>query len=212
MARTGLQNIKHLTFLHNCQTDMQAKNNRSFLGGLLLIALWALMSPAAHAQGRTYTVIQAGGLFGLSTTSAHSPMHGYQVQLSFGRNFQDRVYAGIGLSQDIYRGTSTLADGKRSTRRINTLPIFAEARVPLANIGVLGSLGAGVQAGYAPPMGAEYFGGFTGKAGISYGQMLADRSDLLFSLGYGFQRFDSRFSMAPFSQHNAFISVGLFVR
>lgn len=191
---------------------MRAKTTRFLVLGLFTAWLWTHASPAANAQGRTYTVIQAGGLFGLSSTSTHSPMHGYQVQLSFGRNFQDRVYAGIGLSQDVYRGRSTLADGRRSTRRINTLPIFAEARVPLANIGMLGSIGAGAQAGYAPPMGAEYFGGFTGKAGLAYGHTLADRSDLLFSLGYGFQQFDSRFSIAPFSQHNAFISVGLFVR
>lgn len=174
--------------------------------------LCAGILPNVQAQNRTYTVIQAGGIFGLATTSAHSPMHGYQIQLSFGRNFYDRVYTGVGLSQDIYRGTSVLADGKRSTRRINVLPIFGEVRVPLTNIGMLGSLGTLAHIGYAPPMGAEYFGGFTGRAGLSYGHMLADRSDLLFSVGYGFQQFDSRFSQSPFNQHNAFISVGLFAR
>ncbi len=191
---------------------MRARKHTSLLYGILTAMLCAGLLPNVHAQSRTYTVIQAGGILGMATTSAHSPMHGYQVQLSFGRNFQDRVYAGLGLSQDIYRGTSELADGRRSTRRINTLPIFAEIRVPLTNIGMLGSLGTLASAGYAPPMGAEYFGGFTGKAGLSYGHMLADRSDLLFSVGYGFQQFDSRFSLAPFSQHNAFISIGLFVR
>lgn len=192
---------------------MQAKNNTTLLYGMIAALLFVASLPQAQAQSRrTYTVIQAGGLIGLSTTSAHAPMHGYQIQFSFGRNFHDRVYAGLGLSQDIYRGRSVMADGSRSTRRINTLPIFGEVRAPLTNIGMLGSLGAVANLGYAPPMGAEYFGGFMGKAGLSYGHMLIDRSDLLFSVGYAFQQFDSRFSMAPFSQHNAFISIGLFVR
>jgi len=180
---------------------------------MIAALLFMAALPQAQAQSRrTYTLIQAGGLLGVSTTSAHAPMHGYQIQFSFGRNFHDRVYAGLGLSQDIYRGSSVMADGSRSSRRINTLPIFGEVRAPLSSIGMLGSLSAAANVGYAPPMGAEYFGGFMGKAGFSYGHLLADRSDLLFSVGYGFQQFDSRFSAAPFSQHNAFISVGLFIR
>lgn len=162
----------------------------------------SMMFEAAAQSSRTYTVIQAGGIFGLGTTGDITPMHGYQVQLSFGRNFQDRIYAGIGLSQDVYR----------SSARRNTLPIFTEVRAPLTNIGMLGSLGVMGSVGYAPPLGLEYYGGMMGKAGFTYGHLLADRSDLLFSVGYGFQQFNSRHAFhQAFSQHNVFISVGLFV-
>lgn len=188
------------------------KRHQVLYWALTVLFCGSFLLEAGAQSRRTYTAIQAGGLFGLHSTSDQSPMHGYQIQFSFGRNFHDRAYAGIGLSQDIYRGTSVMPDGKRSTRRTNALPIFGELRVPLSNIGMLGSLGSVVNLGYAPPMGADYFGGFVGRAGLSYGHMLADRSDLLFSVGYGFQQFDSRFSEATFSQHNAFISIGLFIR
>lgn len=192
---------------------MQIVNRSSFF--YVVIAFLSVIAiPEAYGQSRTYTVVQAGGMFGVSSTSDHNAMHGYQVHLSFGRNFQDRLYAGIGLSQDVYRGsTNIMIDGnmRKSTRRMNALPIFAEARAPISSIGMLGSFGTMVSIGYAPPMGAEYFGGFMGKAGLTYGHLLADRSDLLFSVGYGFQQFDSRYVSNAFSQHNVFISIGLFV-
>lgn len=189
------------------------QNRRIVRYSLVAVLISVFVTIEAHAQrGRVYTVVQAGGIFGLNSTSEHSAMHGYQVHLSFGRNFHDRIYAGLGLSQDIYRGATVMPDGRRSNRRINALPIFTELRVPISNVRMLGSLGALASAGYAPPMGAEYFGGFMGKAGISYGHMLADRSDLLISVGYGFQQFDSRLALQAFSQHNGFISIGLFVR
>jgi len=165
-----------------------------------------------RAQRRdTYTLLQAGGIFGMATTGDQSAMHGYQFQFAFGRNFYDRMYLGLGIGNDVYRGRTTLADGKRSTRRVNTLPIFVDFRAPFARISPLGTFGAMVDAGYAPSIGADYFKGFLGKAGITYSQLLVEGSDLQFSAGYGFQQFDSRYSGYKFSQHNIFITVGLFV-
>ena len=167
---------------------------------------------SVQAQRRgTYTVLQAGGTFGLANTSDQSPMHGYQFQFAFGRNFYDRMYLGLGIGNDVYRGRSDLADGSRSTRRISTLPIFVDFRMPFARISPLGTLGMVADAGYAPSIGADYFKGFMGKAGITYSHLLVEGSDLQFSAGYGFQQFDSRFSGKVFSQHNVFITVGLFV-
>ena len=166
----------------------------------------------ANAQRRgTYTQLQAGGIFGLSATGGQAPMHGYQFQFAFGRNFYDRMYLGLGISNDVYRGRTTLADGSRSTRRVNTLPIFADFRAPIARLSALGTLGTVVDAGYAPSIGNDYFKGFVGKAGITYAHLLVEGSDLLFSAGYGFQQFDSRFSASTFNQHSVFLTVGLFV-
>ncbi|WP_379021920.1 hypothetical protein [Parapedobacter deserti] len=166
----------------------------------------------ANAQRRgTYTALQAGGIFGLASTGIQDPMSGYQFQFSFGRNFYDRMYLGLGISNDVYRGKSTLADGSRSTRRVNTLPVFADFKAPFARLSPLGTLGTMVNAGYAPSIGNDYFKGFVGKAGITYGHLLVEGSDLLFSAGYSFQQFDSRFASNPFSQHNVFITIGLFV-
>lgn len=165
-----------------------------------------------QAQRRgTYTLLQAGGIFGMATTSDQNPMHGYQFQFAFGRNFYDRMYLGLGISNDVYRGKTTLGDGRRSTRRVNTLPIFADFRVPFAQLSPLGTLGVVANAGYAPSIGNDYFKGVVAKAGITYGHMLVLGSDLLFSAVYGFQQFDSRFSSRSSHQHNVFLTVGLFV-
>lgn len=177
-----------------------------------LLSLIFCMCLSAQAQRRgTYTVLQAGGMFGLSTTSDQSPMHGYQFQFVFGRNFYERMFVGLGLGNDVYRGRSDLANGTRSTRRVNTLPIFVDFRVPFARTSPLGAFGGVIDAGYAPSIGADYFKGFMGKAGITYSHLLAEGSDLQFTVGYGFQQFNSRLSAPVFSQHNVLITVGLFV-
>lgn len=178
----------------------------------ILAFLLVCTSFSGYAQRRdTYTVLQAGGIFGMATTGDQNAMHGYQFQFAFGRNFYDRMYLGLGIGNDVYRGRATLADGNRSTRRVNTLPIFADFRVPVAEVSPLGRFGLLANAGYAPSIGADYFKGVVAKAGVTYGHMLVGGSDLLFSAGYGFQQFDSRFSDRSFHQHNIFITVGLFV-
>ena len=175
---------------------------------VLLVCAWF----SGEAQRRdTYTVLQAGGIYGLAASGDPSPMHGYQFQFAFGRNFHDRMYLGLGIGNDVYRGRATLADGSRSTRRVNTLPIFADFRVPLAGSSPLARFGALANAGYAPSIGADYFKGFVGRAGITYGHTLVAGSDLLFSAGYGFQQFGSRFSDSGFHQHSIFVTVGLWV-
>ncbi|MFB2118639.1 hypothetical protein [Parapedobacter sp. 2B3] len=167
---------------------------------------------STHAQRRgTYTLLQAGGIFGVATSADQSVMHGYQFQFAFGRNFYDRMYLGLGVGNDVYRGSATLGDGSRSTRRVNTLPIYADFRVPVAEVSALGAFGVLANAGYAPSIGADFFRGFTARAGITYGHMLIGGSDLLFSTGYGFQQFDSRFAGNSFYQHSVFLTVGLFV-
>lgn len=166
----------------------------------------------ASAQSRnTYTLLQAGGIFGVANPGDQRVMHGYQFQFSFGRNFYDRMYLGLGIGNDVYRGRTTLPDGSRVNRRVNTLPIYADFRVPVAQVSPLGRLGVMANAGYAPSLGADFFKGFMAKAGVTYGQLLIGGSDLLFSAGYGFQQFAPRFSGNTFHQHNIFVTVGLFV-
>lgn len=165
-----------------------------------------------NAQNRgTYTLIQAGGNIGLASSNDLPPMHGYQFNFTFGRNFYDRMYLGLGIGSDVYRGRTTQADGSRSTRRVNTLPIFADFRVPFAQLSPLGAFGVAANAGYAPSIGGDYFKGFVAKAGVTYAHLLVEGSDLLISAGYGFQQIDSRFVGNAFNQHNVFITVGLFV-
>lgn len=180
---------------------------------LLIVVLLGYTATEVKAQIRpTYTLLEAGGILGLGGSGARDPMNGYQFHFVFGRNFYDRTYLGLGIGSDVYRGRSTLADGRRSNSRVNTLPIFVDFRAPIADIGMLGRLGAMANAGYAPGIGGDYFKGFLAKGGVTYSHLLAERSDLLFSVGYGFQQFDSRFATyEAFHQHSLFITVGLFV-
>src|SRR3546814_9841470 len=85
---------------------------------LIMVLLLCCAYFSTHAQRRgTYTLLQAGGIFGMATSADQPVMHGYQFQFAFGRNFYDRMYLGLGIGNDVYRGRGTLADGSRSTRR-----------------------------------------------------------------------------------------------
>ena len=179
---------------------------------LITVCLLLGLCFRAGAQGRNiYTFLQAGGIFGVANSGDQRVMHGYQFQFSVGRNFYDRMYLGLGIGNDVYRGRTTLPDGSRANRRVNTLPIYADFRVPVAQVSPLGRFGVMANAGYAPSIGADFFKGFMAKAGVTYGQLLVGGSDLLFSAGYGFQQFDPRFSGHTFYQHSVFLTVGLFV-
>ena len=179
---------------------------------LVIFCLLFFLCSKANAQGRnTYTMLQAGGIFGLANSGDQPVMHGYQFHFSFGRNFYDRMYLGLGIGNDVYRGRATLPDGSRVNRRVNTLPIYADFRVPVAEVSPLGRVGIMANAGYAPSIGGDFFKGFIAKAGVTYGQLLIGGSDLTFSAGYGLQQFDSRFSEHSFYQHSIFVTVGLFV-
>jgi len=183
--------------------------NKAIVAAGLLLLLGGLR---AEAQRRdTYTVLQAGGLFGVAGDSDQPLMHGYQFQFVFGRNFYDRMFLGLGIGSDVYRGRSYMEEGRSGRRRGNTLPIFADFRVPFTSVGPLGVLGGVVDAGYAPSIGADYFKGFLGKAGLTYSHLLVEGSWLQFSAGYGFQQFNPRYAGHTFAQHNVFVTVGLFV-
>src|SRR5690554_3660219 len=102
--------------------------NKAIVAAGLLLLLGGLR---AEAQRRdTYTVLQAGGLFGVAGDSDQPLMHGYQFQFVFGRNFYDRMFLGLGIGSDVYQNRSYMEEGRSGRRRVNTLPIFADFRVP----------------------------------------------------------------------------------
>jgi len=165
-----------------------------------------------QAQGRRtiYTIVQAGGMFGVET-SRGKPLSGYQFQFVFGKNYADRTFAGLGVGSDVYRGNTTINYGNNTVSQINTIPIYADFRQAIAPVSIMGNLGLMANAGYAPGLSSNYYKGFMGKVGLTYAHLLIDDSDLLFSLGYGFQQFNSRFVQTGFHQHHVFLTVGLFV-
>lgn len=174
--------------------------------------LFVLSSQDLRAQSsRFYTVIQAGGIYGVHTTSALKPMHGFQFQLVFGRNFRDKAYLGIGVGNDTYRGKTQVENGNIVERRIQTFPLFADFRAPLFEAGMLGRVTAFANAGYAPNLSAQYMQGSLAKLGLSYEHLLAYRSNLKFSVGYGIQNFNSRNLASRFSQQQITLNIGLFV-
>lgn len=178
-----------------------------YLTALLLV----LMITGAKAQRPNYTLIQLGGMAGVYTTSEFSPIYGYSFHFIFGRNFDDRFQVGLGIGNDAYRGRTTVTEGRESVIRVNTLPIFLDARAPFADAPRVGKFGVMANVGYAPGLGADYQRGFMGKVGLTYGYYLNEGSELLFSAGYGFQEFNSRFLVNAYQQHNIFLSVGFFI-
>lgn len=192
------------------------KRNFLLSPSLRLFAVLLLLFSGFHqellAQGRrsNYTIVQAGGMFGLQA-SRGEPLHGYQFQFVFGKNFEDRTFAGFGIGNDVYRGHTTISNGNKTVSQINTLPIFMDFRQVITPVSIISNLGFMANAGFAPGLGGNYYRGFVGKAGLTYSHLLIESSDLQFSLGYGFQQFDSRFVQTGFHQHQLFLTVGLFV-
>lgn len=190
---------------------MKNKNFSLLLIIVCLLLLSALHQPIMAQGGRSnYTIVQAGGLFGVQA-SRDKPLNGYQFQFVFGKNYADRTFTGLGIGTDVYRGQTTISNGNNTVSQINTLPIFLDFRQVIAPVSILGNLGLVANAGYAPGLGGNYYRGFMGKAGLTYSHLLIQSSDLQFSLGYGFQQFDSRFVQTGFHQHQIFLTVGLFV-
>lgn len=180
---------------------------------LILIVFGGQFSgQSVKAQGgrNNYTLLQAGGLFGVQT-SRGKPLNGYQIQFVFGKNYGDRTFTGIGVGNEVYRGQTTISYGTQTLSQINTLPVFVDFRQVIAPVSIMGNLGLMANAGYAPGVGGHYYRGFMGKAGLTYSHLLIQDSDLKFSLGYGFQQFNSRFVQTGFHQHHIFLTVGLFV-
>lgn len=182
--------------------------NKLVIVFLLIFSLGCLSS--AEAQTRSiYTVLQAGGIFGLQST-LDKAVSGYQVQFIIGQNYNDRTFVGLGIANEIYRGGTVVDEGIRRSRRMSTLPLTVDFRQFVSQVTPFGQLGLVGGLGYAMPLGGDYFHGLSAKAGLSYAHMLIDRSNLNFTLAYGYQQFDSRLSQASFGQHQIHLTVGLF--
>jgi hypothetical protein len=183
---------------------------------IAFFAVFQVSSSYAQGSGKSlYTILQAGGMYGMQQSNPDiNPMNGYQFQFIIGKpaGFSG-TYLGLGIGNDVYRGSSTLSNGTKLNRKVNTLPLFLDARQDIANISVLGALGLMANAGYALPIGGDFYHGFMGKAGLTYGHLLVDKSQLLFSLGWGAQEFRARFLEQgnSFQQH-FFLTIGLSVK
>lgn len=175
---------------------------------LLIFSLGFLSQVKAQSRS-IYTVLQAGGIFGLKST-LDKAVSGYQVQFVLGQNYNDRTFLGLGIANEIYRGGTVMDEGIQRGRRMSTLPLTVDFRQCIAQVTTFGQLGLVGGIGYAMPLGGDYFHGLSAKAGLSYAQMLIDRSNLNFTLAYGYQNFDSRLSQASFGQHQIHLTVGLF--
>jgi hypothetical protein len=178
---------------------------------VLLLALLIVVTTSFAQRPTNYTLIQAGSLIGAHRTGEFNPMHGYQFHFTFGKNFRDRLFTGIGLGNDVYRGKNTLPNGTISQQQIMTIPLYADVRYQAFPIGTYGRVGVMANAGYAPSLGSSYMRGGMGKAGLTYSLMLAERSDVVLSAGYIVQQFDSRYLRHRFVQQGAFITIGLWV-
>jgi len=165
-----------------------------------------------QAQTRSfYTVIQAGGMLGVQTNKDLDPLNGFQFQFIFGQGINNKFYYGFGLGSDTYRGSVVDSDGTKHNRKTQMLPLFADFRVPVSEVGMLGRLTAFGNVGYAPKLSNQYMKGGLGKVGLSYEHLLADNSFLKLSLGYGVQDFRGLTSQSSFLQQQVSLQIGLIV-
>lgn len=175
----------------------------------VLVLLFGMIQVVQAQRLPNYTVLQAGGIFGVNS-SEDKPMNGYQFQFVFGKHLYEKTFFGLGIGNDVYRGNTTLPNGGNSTLRMNVLPIFADFRQAAFDVSILSKVGFVANAGYAPSLGSNYYQGFMGKVGMTYSLLLADNSDLQFTLGVGSQHFDSRYINKKSHQYHVFLTVGLF--
>ncbi|HZH54719.1 MAG TPA: hypothetical protein VFD72_03640 [Sphingobacteriaceae bacterium] len=180
----------------------------------VIVVLWLIFcvgfGQQAGAQTRSiYTVLQAGGIIGLQS-DLEKAVSGYQLQFIVGQNYNDRTFVGFGIANEVYRGGTVEEAGIKRSHRMNTLPLTIDFRQAVAQVTAFGQLGLVGGLGYAMPLGGEYYHGLSAKAGLTYAQMLIDRSHLKFTLAYGYQQFDSNIIRDSFGQHQLHLTVGLF--
>lgn len=175
---------------------------------LLVLSLFAAVT--LHAQSRSnYSIVQAGALIGLDNQVGEA-QSGYQFQFVFGKNYYDKTFLGLGIANEVYRAKPLPSNTSGTSGKLNTLPIFVDFRQELTSVNAFGNLGLMANAGYAPGLGGNYYKGAMAKAGLTYSHLLADGSDLQFSVGYGLQQFDNRFIQKSYTKSLVFITVGLF--
>lgn len=190
--------------------------NRILLKGVFLLfcVSWiqvSWVSKVCAQNSSLYTVIQAGGMIGTQTNKDIKALNGFQFQFIFGKNIQDKFYYGFGVGNDTYRGKVDVV-GSATERKIQMLPLFADLRFPISEMGMLGRLTAFGNVGYAPKLSGQYMKGGLGKVGMSYEHLLADNSHLKFSLGYGIQDFKTLSPQSSFIQQQISLQIGLIVR
>ena len=166
-------------------------------------------SMAMAQKTEVYTLLQAGALLGIQPSdqlSSKDVLPGYKFHLVLGRNIRHILHAGIGIGNDIYRGTT--AQGNSS--RLNLLPIYADLRkqvVPVPG----GRIGLMANAGYAPRIAGNFSKGFLLSGGLTYGHHLSYSSDVLFTAAYGLQQLDTRSVAGAVVQQTLSLTVGLFL-
>jgi hypothetical protein len=182
-----------------------------FIKNLICLLFVFIASNNLLAQTRTpsYSVVQAGGLFGLDNQVGEA-QNGYQFQFIFGKNYWDRTFVGLGVANEVFRVKPLPSISSSKSGKINTLPIFADIRQQILPVSPLGNLGAFANAGYALGLGGNFYRGWMGKAGLTYSHLLIGGSDLQFSVGYGVQQFEHRFLLKPYTKPHVFITLGLF--
>jgi hypothetical protein len=156
-----------------------------------------------------YTLLQAGALLGVQPSdqlSSKGVLPGYKIHLVLGRNIDDILDAGIGIGNDVYRGTTALGNSSR----LNLLPVYADLRKQIVPVPG-GRIGLMANAGYAPRIAGNFSKGFLLSGGLTYGHHLSYSSDLLFTAAYGLQQLDTRSMAGAVIQQTLSLTVGLFL-
>ncbi|GAA4781664.1 hypothetical protein GCM10023231_06600 [Olivibacter ginsenosidimutans] len=182
---------------------------------MLFTCLFSLIVsiPNLYAQGRkVYTVLEAGGMFGLNQPDAlggNRSLNGYKFHLMIGRNFNDHVYVGFGLGNEVYKAKKSNVP---FASRFSMLPFLADVRVPIDKNFFSGGLYLIANAGYAPRIGSDMFKGASALGGLNYRHPLSfNGPDLFLTLGYGYQQIVLPYQVKNVQQQSVSLTIGLFI-
>lgn len=173
-----------------------------------------MLAQQSYAQSSYYTVLQATGTLGVKNPGYKGAFSGYALHFIFGKNFNERFFAGVGLGSGALKGEYRIDDPMEPAHQYDRylFPLFADFRWPLVETAGYARLGLLANVGYAPKIGPVYDRGGLAKAGVLYLYDSPKRAKLTISATYGWQQLRGNFYGSNFNHQQVSLSVGMMLK
>ncbi|MFZ4262279.1 hypothetical protein ACFRAE_09560 [Sphingobacterium sp. HJSM2_6] len=183
---------------------------------LFLLAV-LLVTNVVQAQKQYYSVIQLGGNLGFANEGFKGAFSGYHFHFIFGRNFDDKLYLGLGLGNEKFTGDYQTNDPHEPNQQVfkydyNVFPLFADVRLPIGGFNETSKIGLLANAGYSAAIGPAYDKGALFKAGFYYLHERMGKSNLTGSLTYGYQQLTKNAFAKDFQHQQINLTIGFMLK